>query len=849
LSQTVQSPALDTGRRLENEPAVIEPVIMRGVPPRNPHFTGRADMLDKLHSMLLGSSQSTALLPHTLHGLGGVGKTQLAVEYVYRFSNEYELVYWISAENPDQVRTSLAKLGQIMHLPESVDLSQTVESVLDALRTMHPFRKWLLVFDNADHPDDLEQVLPVPNGHVLITSRNSSWTERARIMEVDVLQRGESVELLQRRGRHIAPGDADELAERLGDLPLALEQAAAWQAETGMSVREYLELFDDKLQLLTDDPPAGYPATLGATWQLSFDRLRSHSPEAAQLLEVCAFLGSEPIPVNLFWAGRNAELPSGLISTVRDNIRLRRALREISRYALAKMDPVEDRIAVHRLVQAVLRANMTSDGRILMMRAARRLLASANPSEPDNAANWLLHEQLSPHIVPSGVIESADEQTRKVVLDQVRYRYVRGDYEGSRDLGELVVQIWQDKWGIEDLWTLIARRHLANTLRVLGDSERAYELNETTLAKMRETLGPDHEHTLATADSFGADLRKRGLFRQARESDEENLARHLRVYGEDDQATVRTANNLAVNFRLLGNAQRASELDRDSLRRLRVIFGDNHPRTLFSISNNVRNLLGMGEYKQALRMQQDVFPAHQEMLGPRHSDVLLATRNIVIAQRKIGHYAVAESQALEHLEQSRQRLGPNHEHTLAAMTSYGNALRDNGELSSARRTIEAAFDCYSETFGPRHPFTLACAINLAIVLRLMGDYRAALTMNERTRADLVDVLGEDHPAVLCCSTNLSNDLAMLHEHDQAHQVSADILARSRTIRGEHHPYTLACAINEALDLQTTGVHESGARAFEEALGELRRKLGEHHPEVEAIAQGARADCDIEVSPT
>ncbi|MEV4316816.1 FxSxx-COOH system tetratricopeptide repeat protein [Actinocrispum sp. NPDC049592] len=833
----------------ENESVVMETPIVRGAPPRNPHFTGRAEMLERLRQMLRESTERVALLPHTLQGLGGVGKTQLAVEYVYRYANDYELIYWISAENPDQVRTALARLGQIMRLPESAGIAQTIDFVLDALRVQKPFRKWLLVFDNADRPDALLPYLPVPTGHVLITSRNAAWTEVARIAEVPVLHREESIELLLRRAPRITREEADELAERLGDLPLALGQAAAWQAETGMPVREYLELFDDKLQLLTDNPPAGYPATLGATWQLSFDGLRAQSPDAVQLLEVCAFLGAEPIPVDLFWAGRHADLPDALAAIVRDNIRLRRALREISRYALAGMDPVADQFVVHRLVQAVLRANMTPETKETMWRAARRILAAANPSEPDNAANWAVHEQLSPHIVPAGVIDSRDEETRKVALDQVRYRFVRGDYEGSRDLGEVVVQVWQDTWGRDELWTLIARRHLANALRALGDSERAFELNEETLARMRETLGPDHEHTLAAADMFAADLRKRGLFRQALESDEDNYARHIRVFGENDKATVRVASNLAVNFRLLGYGQRAADLDRDSLRRFRDIFGDYHPRTLLSLSNNVRDMMKMGDYARALRMQEEVLPRHVEMLGPDHNDVLLAARNIVIGLRKTGQYARAEAAALDHLTRCRQRLGPNHEHTLAATTSYGNALRDNGNLTLARKTLTDAFERYGQTFGPSHPFTLACAANLAIVLRHIGEYRSALAMNQRTRPELIAVLGADHPIVLCCSINLASDLAMLHKHDQARAMSMDTLARSRMVRGDTAPYTLACAINAALDLQATGEAEAGRAAFEAALAELSRQLGESHPVVRKISEGARADCDYEVSPT
>src|SRR5262249_36044444 len=147
--------------------------------------------------------------------------------------------------------------------------------------------------------------------------------------------------------------------------------------------------------------------------------------------------------------------------------------------------------------------------------------------EPDNVTSWLLHEYLSPHILPAGAVDSDEDQPRRVVLDQIRYRYARGDYEGARDLGEMVIAQWTRKWGPEELLTLIACRHLANALRVLGYAERAYELTKATLETMRRVIGPDSEHTLTTVDTFAANLRGRGLFQQAKEVDEENFARHL----------------------------------------------------------------------------------------------------------------------------------------------------------------------------------------------------------------------------------------------------------------------------------------------------------------------------------
>ncbi|HEY0699428.1 MAG TPA: FxSxx-COOH system tetratricopeptide repeat protein, partial [Micromonospora sp.] len=266
-------------RRPGEQPAVWA----RSIPLRNPHFTGRRNLLAELHETLVRSSDSGALLLHAVHGLGGVGKTQLAVEYAYQYASDYDLVWWIPAEDPALVRASLAELGRAMGLPESTDTAQTVAAVQEALRVGRPHPRWLLVFDNADQPEDLRPYLPHPSGHVLITSRNQSGADVAATVEVDVFDREESVALLRRRGRGISETDADRLANALGDLPLALEQAAAWQAETGMSVPEYLRLLETRQdQLLREKPPAGYSTPVAAAWGLAFDRLREQSPGAVQ---------------------------------------------------------------------------------------------------------------------------------------------------------------------------------------------------------------------------------------------------------------------------------------------------------------------------------------------------------------------------------------------------------------------------------------------------------------------------------------------------------------------------------------------------------------------------------------
>lgn len=843
---TSASPAT---RNVSGQGQGVLPRIMRGIPSRNPRFTGRDALINGLHELLVTSTREAALLPHTLHGLGGVGKTHLAIEYVYRFADEYDLVCWLPAHDLTQVRASLVELGNAMGLPDNTNVTRAVDAVLDELRTGTNYRRWLLVFDNADRPEDLRQYLPYPTGHILVTSRNAGWSDVANAFEIDVFTRDESITLLRERVATISKVDADRLADRLGDLPLALDQAGAWQAATGMPVDEYLRLFDDQFERLTEHPAGDYPTPVGATYALTLDRLRAQAPGAAQLLDVCAFFGAEPISVNLLWDGRQADLPAPLAQTLRDQIQLRRALREIGRYALARVDAVNDQLSVHRLVQVVLRSRLTDQQRNETRLAAQHILAEAHPGEPDREQNWPRHSELSPHIEPVELIDAVEDNSRQVVLDQIRYRWSRGDYETSQELGEITVERWRERWGHDDVLTLLACRHLAVAKRTLGFYKEARELAEDTLARFRRALGDDHEHTLFTSDSVAWDQRISGNFVEAKRLDEDNLARFRRVFGEEDPLTLKAANNFAIDQRWLGDFAEARRVDEESIRLRERVYGEENRNTQLAVASLARDHYGLGEYREGLRLQEGALRIQRRLLGDVNAEVLSETRNMVVLLRKVGEHARARDLAKDLVRTYDRRFGPNDEPTLAANMSYFNALRATGQLENAQLLGEEILNRYQEAFGSEHAATLACASNLAIVLRLRDLPEQALALNETTLVAFRRVLGENHPFALCCATNTANDLAALHRHGQARDLSEDNLRRSREVRGDDHPYTLACALNVALDRRATDDEANVEPLLGDTIAGFKRRLGEDHPETQSATAGRRADCDIEPPET
>ena len=274
-----------------------EPRIF-GALARNPQFTGREDDLLQLRDRLRAYG-TAVVLPVTLHGLGGVGKTQVALEYVHRFKTDYDLVWWIDCGQPQFVDVSLVELGVRMgevfgiSVPPTADSAEAARMILDVLaRGAVP--RWLLIYDNAEDIKAVQRFLPSPGGHVLITSRNRAWETEGRTspLPIQVFEREESIAHLRQRVPDIRPEEAERLAELLGDLPLGLATAGAWLAETSQPIPDYLaELERDPAEALSRvEVPSDYPVPVAKAWDLSLDRLEQRSPAAARLFELFSIM-------------------------------------------------------------------------------------------------------------------------------------------------------------------------------------------------------------------------------------------------------------------------------------------------------------------------------------------------------------------------------------------------------------------------------------------------------------------------------------------------------------------------------------------------------------------------------
>ncbi|MCS7475777.1 FxSxx-COOH system tetratricopeptide repeat protein [Umezawaea endophytica] len=821
------------------------PQVWGPVPLRNPDFVGRKQLLEQLRQRLIEPG-ATAVLPEALHGMGGVGKSQTVVEYIYQHASEYDVVWWISAEHPAQITSSFVELAKRLGVPASGTADTAVPAVLEALRRGEPYSRWILVFDNADRPELVRPYLPAGSGHIVVTSRNSDWAGVARAVEVDLFTRAESKELLGMRGGALDDADADRLAEALGDLPLAIEQAAAWRAQTGMQVSEYLELLQqNRMELLSTGTATGYQLPVAAAWNVPLEKLKNEHQAALQLLQVCAFFGPEPISRKLFSGVRGTPVPEALDEAFGDPIKLNRAIREISKYSLAKIDHRNNSLQLHRLVQTVLKNRLNEDEQNKMRHSVHLLLVNGDPGDPDASANWPRYAELLPHATMALAVQSKDKWVRELIHNLVRYLLNSGDYGAARDLAVQAVDAWKPLLGDSDLDTLEMTRRYAIALRRLGHTEEAQLLNEKTYETLRLTVGDDHENVLGMLDTVAADRRSQGLFAEELELQQDVYQRSRRVLGEDDPATLIYANNLASCYRLMGDFFRARDIDEDTLRRRTAVLGADHLLTFRSLNALSMDLRECGLYVEAARQQESTLAKQIEIFGRDHPSIIGATRNLAVARRKAGDHDGAKELATDCFDRYRRQSGDSHVDTVTAMMTLSTDLRHLHDMDASEELAERSHRQFSEVRGPTHPYTLIAATNLAVTLRLRGDVEKARKLDEFASVSLREVFNSDHPFTLVSTTNLASDLAALGDHTTAETLDRDTFDRSIRVLGPEHPSTLAVALNLAIDLGQLGKDDEAAILHTKTVTSFRKVLGDDHPATTAASQSVRANCDTD----
>ncbi|MFI6876838.1 FxSxx-COOH system tetratricopeptide repeat protein [Streptomyces sp. NPDC050400] len=825
-----------------------QPKIMGNVPPKNPNFTGREILLEAVEEQLR-QKETAAVLPHALHGMGGVGKSQIAIEYVYRHSTEYNVIWWVPSERESLILASLAELAGRLGLNTGPQANTAVPAVQEALRSGKPYDNWLLIFDNAEDIDAVRSYFPSGGpGKIIVTSRNRDWERVATPLSVDVFEREESIALLQRRAPDLSSEDAFRLAKALGDLPLAIEQAGAWHAATGMPVAEHLELLARRrLEILDLDPNPDYPVPVAAAWNLSLDRLAEDHPAARQLLEICSLMAPEPIPLNLLRGGRNVEISPELDPVLRDPVLLARATRELSKFSLIRLDHKRGTLQMHRLMQNVLATGLDEAAEARMRKAAHQLLATAKPGEGASPELWPTYQALLPHVQASGAVRSSDPWVRDFIYDVVYFLYYWGAHETSMSMAREAWTAWQAQSGDDDILVIRMAKFLALMLRKFGSPEEAMRLNETALERSRAGHVPDEE-LIGSMWQMAIAQRYRGDFDEARALDEEAVAMARRLFGPDDPETLHAAHSLGISLRCCGAFPEARAIDEETARQFDLLYGPTNGLTLNSLNGLAIDVRESGDYRGAHILQESTYETYVSNFGPDNAATIKAARELAVCRRRAGAVAEARELTEDTLVRFTERYGTEYGETLATQMNAVVDRRIGGDLARSRELGEKNVARYRTVFGENHASTLSSLVNLAATLRAQGEVDAAERHDVEAVERFTATVGERHPFTLTARLGRANDHYARLGFAAARAVDEAVLPLLTEVAGPEHPLTLACTANLALDLRGLGETARADQLQADAVEGLTRVLGAEHPWRMAAQVHQRIEFDIAPLP-
>ncbi len=728
---------------------------------RNAFFTGREEILVRLHT-LFGDNNAGALpQPLAISGLGGIGKTQIAVEYAYRYRDHYQAIFWLTASNRDALSADFAMLAVLLDLPEQHEQEQdrVVRSVKSWLTT---HTHWLLILDNVDNLEMIVNFLPLHRaGDVLLTTQLQAFGTIAQCIEVEKMSQDEGVMFLLRRTKSItseaSPDQtmnecmtpAAEIVAALDGLPLALDQAGAYIEETRCGLPQYLELYSSRrkeLLLRRGRSPVDHPEPVATTWSLSFQHLGQESTAAADLLHLFAFLDSEAIPEEIITLG-GAELGPALAAVANDPLQVDMMIELLLRYSLIRRNPEMRSLSIHRLVQAVLKDGLSRDAQRLWAERAIRAVDRVFPAV--GRQTWERCQLYLPHV-----------QTCATYIEE----YTLAFPEAARLFNEA-----------------------ASYLVAHASYHQAEQLLLEALAIRHQLLGAYHLDTACTLNDLGELYLNSGRYQEAEHWLEEALALRRQALGEEHPAVAQTLYNLASLYRTQGAYLKAEPFYLEALHIREAISGVDPVLVAQSYYGLARLYYSQGKYHQAETFCMQSLHIQEQYLEKDSSEIA-STLNILVkiylGQNRLTQAKEVNMRALRIREDIS---GENHPHVAIMINNLVEIYHTEKKYREAEPLIARALKIHKDALGLEHPYTAYSLSNKAENFFLQGDYiqaeyyyKIVLTIREK-------YLGPDHPRTASTYYGLAKLYTILDRYEEAEDFSYKALSiRERTF-GRDHP--------------------------------------------------------------
>jgi tetratricopeptide (TPR) repeat protein len=631
---------------------------------RNLLFTGREDVLKRLSDALKAGKTAALAQPQAISGLGGIGKTQTAVEYAYRYQDDYNFILWVKAETSDSLISDFVSIAHLLDLPQKQEQEQH-RIVAAVKRWFQDNIGWLLIFDNADDLTMVRDFLPSGGErHILLTTRAHATGRIAQRIEVEKMEPEEGALFLLHRATILAPESplddasktdrdtAKEIVQVMDGLPLALDQAGAYIEETNCGLQGYWRLYQTQgAQLLKERGGlvTDHPDPVATTWSLSFEKIEQANAASAELLRFCAFLAPDAIPEELF-AESAAELGPTLEPVASDPSRFNAAIRELLKYSLVHRDPESKTLSIHRLVQEVLKDQMDEETQRLWAERVVRAVSHVFPypefTKWDRCRKFLLHAQAC-----------------STLIEQWELRFT----EAAGLLNCIGYYMWQR-----------------------GEYEQVEQLHQRALTINEETLGAEHTNTAASLAHLGFFYRNQRKYKLAEPLYQRALAIDERLLGPEHPDTATSLNNLALLFKNQGKYEQAEPLYQRALAIRERVLGPEHPDTALSLINLATHYWDQGKYEQAEPLYQRALAIRERVLGPEHPDTALSLFWLAFIYSRKGEYEQSEAFYLRTLNIYGKTLPPDHPYIARVLDNYANLLRKMNRIEEASKLEQQA---------------------------------------------------------------------------------------------------------------------------------------------------------------
>ena len=818
---------------------------------RNSNFVGRRFQLDQLTLKIRaeGCSQRIAIA-----GLGGVGKTQIALEIAYRIKEDFT-VFWVPATDSAAFEQEYLKIGQSLEIPGINEKEADVKQLVRDELSRDTSGRWLMVVDNADDIKlfsksagdcalSLDDYLPQNNrSTILFTTRNMAAAvdlvgDQAGndVISVDLMNMNDAKSLL---GSHLVQKHQidDEQATNellknlLACLPLAIAQAGAYINKKMMSISRYIALFknseDTMISLLSENFKT-YQRTktpVATTWLISFNQIKHDNPLAAEYLSFMSCVNRQDIPESI--------LPE------QDAFEKENALGTLKAYWFITMrTPLRDRgdsYDIHRLVQLAtrnwLKADPENEGQLTIWsgKTLVRLAEIFPKGTHENKAKWTSYLPHARCILDSKHLPKSCERSQWNLLFKVAWCLrSSGDYDAAAKMAHRDLELRELALGLKDPDTLSSVHNLAVVLDHQGKYTEAEQLSLRALNGREIVLGMEHPDTLTSISHLAWVLGNRGKYDEAERLNRRALEGR-KEWGPLLEDTLTSVNNLAGILTSRARYREAEELQRRALNGRHETLGPLHPETLTSIEDLARILERRGNYAAAESLNRQALEGRKEALGRHHPDTLMSMSKLALVQQSQGKYQAVKEMNRQVLQDRERVLGPHHPDTFTSVSSLAAVLYHQGNYEVAKEMWQKALIAVKAALGSHHPLTLGITSNLAGLLQKQCKWEEAEMMSRQVLTQYRECLGPEHPYTLTSMSNVAEILQEQNQHEEAELLHRQAL-KGRNSLDPEHPDTLASMSNLAALLARRHEYDEAEVLHRRALDGYEKKLGPDHVE-------------------